>query len=128
MSTQQTNKTGPGGLITLAVAIGLIWIGFTAIESYSKRKTESSQVRKIHISIAQAKDKWPFFGVTEGDVKCIDGYYIVFETSEGTYAVNGSAKTKSRADGEGWLPIEDITLPGKDIGPILKGGNQLCNQ
>jgi hypothetical protein len=103
----------PRLFLILANAIAVVCVTSCANEVPSKR-----------LSAIDYGPEWPLEGVTSGNVKCVDGSYVVFEAGSVTYAVNGSARSVSRD--RGWEKIDKVQIPGKDISPILEAGLSLC--
>lgn len=70
--------------------------------------------------------EWPFREIDKIEVECIDGTYVVGISGEKTYSLNGSAK--SVADEKGWIKSEGIHIVGKDIGPMIRMGLEMCEK
>ena len=66
---------------------------------------------------------WPF-SVEGGVLKC-DRSAILFLANGKKYAVNGTAKNWAKSEGYD-NEIEEIWLPGTDIGRIIRDGLKLC--
>ncbi len=90
----------------------------------------STNVKSKKISKTDFGDKWPLT-VDEGEVKCVDNLFIVFEADGKTYAVNGAAKDAMGQRRyidiiEIWKRDPQYPDIGMDIGPVLDTGVELC--
>lgn len=70
--------------------------------------------------------EWPFREIEKIKVECVDGMYVVGKANGETYALNGTAKTV--ADEKGWIKSEEIHIVGKDIGPMIRLGLEMCEK
>lgn len=91
---------------------------------------EPTAAPRGYLSEAMLGEKWPLT-VSEGTIAC-SGTAILFQTSQGLYAVNGTARGQREANG--WKDIFDIAKPDPSIAgatfslqPLLDVGLKLCS-
>lgn len=83
-----------------------------------------------YVSRATLGDDWPL-SIEEGILTCSAQREILLTTSQGTYAVNGTAR--GRMEENRWKDINEVTVEGsapgliKDLSPLLDVGLALCN-
>lgn len=94
--------------------------------SLAIHKNKKSNILSVH----EFGEKWPFI-VDEGEVRCVDGMFIVFSVKGIIYAVNGTARSAMKKNG--WRDVYEIwkdnpELPDSkiSISPIIDRGLELC--
>lgn len=100
-------------------------VGMTSSPTALSPSKKSGKMSKDELG-----DKWPLT-VSRGEVFCQDGLYVLFRCSQGTYAVNGTARNWMQK--KGWKDIYEIwkTDPADPsrripISPVLNRGLDLC--
>ena len=87
--------------------------------------TTEKQVPGVNFKRSDLGKEWPFKTIEEGEVRCIDGQFVVLlAKSGGIYALNGTAC--QIAQERGWRKLDGEQIVGKDIAPLTKAGLKLC--
>lgn len=90
----------------------------------SQNQNDDSNHHQKNISKTDYGADWPF-SIDGGVLKC-DRSAVLFLANGKRYAVNGTAKNWAKSEGYD-DEIEEIWIPGKDIGRIISDGLNLCN-
>lgn len=110
-----------------AAALGAMALVVGVLVGVDVVQRRAEQAGPGYLRRADFGDAWPLT-VDEGRVVCQPGRIVVFITSVGTYAVNGSAERGGMQSIDAiWL--DDPKLPGAKIriDPILNAGLALCD-
>lgn len=121
-------------LALLGLVVALTACGGEPVEEVAadEVKVESNEVA---VDKASFEGKWAL-AVESGVIGC-DNQAIYMKADDGnTYALNGTAQTRSKAQGLGWLPVDrdskvwlddpDNTGAKMNVGDMIQAGLAVC--